>query len=182
MKENNNIKLYKSYYNSPLGCLTLISDGIYLTELLLPSLKKISNTDIEENDTLEIFIKIKSWLNSYFKGEKMTIENLPLKLVGTDFQKLVISRIMKIPYKELVTYKDIAKYISEQTGKNPCPQAVGGAIGHNKIPIIIPCHRVVGTNKNLTGYTGGIDIKIKLLELEGINTLEYKMPKMRGAK
>ncbi len=166
---------FKSYYNSPIGTLTLISDGTYLTNLLLEN-SEFDEETIEENN-LEIFLKTKNWLTDYFKGKEMNASDLPLKLDGTPFRKLVWNYLINIPYNTVKTYGNIAKEISLKMGKNPCAQAIGNAVGHNKIPIIIPCHRVVGNNKNLTGYTGGISIKMKLLNLEGINIDEYKLPK-----
>lgn len=85
---------------------------------------------------------------------------------------------MDIPYGKLVTYGDLAKKIyKDDTNKSLGARAIGGAVGHNPIPVIVPCHRVIGANNNLTGYTGGIDVKVKLLNLEGIDTAQYKLPK-----
>lgn len=172
--------MYKTYYNSPLGKLILISDGTYLTNLLLEASDYSEETI--ENDNLKVFKEIKSWLTTYFNGIQIENKNLPLKPTGSEFRTLVWDYLLTIPYGKTVTYKEIANFISKKTKKSPCPQAIGGAVGNNNIPIIIPCHRVVGTNKNLTGYTGGLHIKKKLLELEGINTSEYTMPKKRGER
>lgn len=173
MKKSDYLKLYKTSYTSPLGKLTLISDGNYLTNLILPT-QSFNTANIEENDNLEVFFVIKNWLNKYFKKEYVDNSYLPIKYDGSNFQKLVWNYLCKTPYGILTTYKDVAKYISKLTNKKPCPQAVGNALNKNPIPIIIPCHRVVGTNKNLIGYNGRLDIKIKLLKIEGINVSEYE--------
>ena len=133
------------------------------------NLKKEAKT----NDNLEIFKQTKTWLDKYFNKEKPNIDDLKLKLEGTPFQIKVWNVLKKVHYGQTVTYGFVAQKINSKTSA----RAVGGAIGHNPIPIIIPCHRVVGTNNNLTGFTGGIDVKIKLLKLEGINTTKYKIPK-----
>lgn len=169
---------YKTYYFSPIGKLTLISDGTYLTDLLLEN-SIYEEENLINKDELKVFKETRVWLTKYFKGEVVSIDNLKLKPTGSNFRELVWDYLCKIPYGELVTYKEIAEFISKKTKKLPCPQAVGGAVGHNRIPIIIPCHRVIGTDKNLTGYTGGIDIKITLLKIEGVNIEEYKMPRRK---
>lgn len=103
----------------------------------------------------EIIKTAKKWINKYFNKEKPNIKELPLELIGSDFRKQVWNILMKIPYGEIITYKKIAKIIAKQKGiKTMSAQAVGGAVGHNPISIIIPCHRVIGTNGSLTGYAG----------------------------
>ena len=99
-------------------------------------------------------------------------------MVGTDFQKAVWEILLEIPYGETTTYGKIAQQIAAKRGiARMSAQAVGGAVGHNEISIIIPCHRVVGTNGSLTGYAGGIDKKIRLLELEGVDMSKFFVPK-----
>lgn len=122
--------------------------------------------ELVEDNTLEIFIRTKKWLDKYFKGENPNIKELSLKPRGTDFRKIVWSYLLEIPYGKTTTYKDITDKIKKKLNKNMSYQAVGSAIGHNPISILIPCHRVISVNGNLTGYAGGIDIKKKLLELE----------------
>ena len=101
-----------------------------------------------------------------------------IRLIGTDFRVRVWQALLDIPYGKLVTYGDLAKKIyKDDTNKSLGARAIGGAVGHNPIPVIVPCHRVIGANNNLTGYTGGIDVKVKLLNLEGIDTAQYKLPK-----
>ena len=166
---------YKANYPSPIGNLTLISDGTNLTHVILEKESYYQNIkkEAKTNDNLEIFKQTKIWLDKYFNKEKPNIDDLKLKLEGTLFQIKVWNALKTISYGQTVTYGFVAKKINSKTSA----RAVGGAIGHNPIPIIIPCHRVVGTNNNLTGFTGGIDVKIKLLKLEGLDITKYKIPK-----
>lgn len=166
---------YKANYPSPIGNLTLISDGTNLTHVILEKESYYQNIkkEAKTNDNLEIFKQTKIWLDKYFNKKKPNIDNLKLKLEGTPFQIKVWNILKTIPYGKTITYGNIAKKINSKTSA----RAVGGAIGHNPIPIVIPCHRVIGANNNLTGYTGGIDVKIKLLKLEGIDITKYKIPK-----
>ena len=166
---------YKANYPSPIGNLTLISDGTNLTHVILEKESYYQNIkkDAKTNDNLAIFKQTKKWLDKYFNKEKPDIDDLKLKLEGTPFQIKVWNALKTISYGQTVTYGFVAQKINSKTSA----RAVGGAIGHNPIPIIIPCHRVVGTNNNLTGFTGGIDVKIKLLKLEGLDITKYKIPK-----
>ena len=123
--------------------------------------------ELIENDNEEILVKTKKWLDRYFSGEKPKIEELDIFLNGTFFEKTVWELLKRIPYGEVITYKELAINVAKKLGKEKMSaQAVGGAVGHNPISIIIPCHRVVGTTGSLTGYAGGIDKKVKLLEFE----------------
>ncbi len=165
---------YYTYEDSPLGKLTLASsDGKNLTGLWIEKQKYYAEKapdKKEKKDNLPIFIATKDWLHRYFNGEKPRISELPLSPEGGEFRQMVWNILCEIPYGEVFTYGGIAKRIAQKTGKKAMSaQAVGGAVGHNPISIIIPCHRVVGTNGSLTGYTGGLDIKIKLLELEKVD-------------
>ncbi|MBR5516661.1 MAG: methylated-DNA--[Firmicutes bacterium] len=163
--------LYKTCYDSPLGPITMASDGDNLIGLFLEGQVHFEKTIKEEVitcDDLSIFVFTKNWLDKYFAGEVMEICDLPLRLDGSPFRKAVWHILSKIPYGQLVTYGDIAKEMASLTGKeHMSAQAIGNAVGHNPISIIVPCHRVIGTGGKLTGYAGGIDLKIKLLELEG---------------
>ena len=163
--------MYKSIYNSPLGPITLVSDGENLIGLYLEGQVHFEQTIKEEvitRDDLSVFMLINNWLDKYFAGEVMGVGNLPLHLEGSPFRKSVWHILSKIPYGKLITYGDIAKEMALLTGKERMSaQAVGNAVGHNPISIIVPCHRVVGTDGKLTGYAGGLDLKIKLLEIEG---------------
>lgn len=157
--------IYKTEYNSQIGKLTLASDGKNLIGVWLLGQKYFEatiDTYFEQNNNLEIFNKTKNWLNCYFKGEKPQISELPLAPKGSNFRQKVWEILCKIPYGETTTYKEIAEQISPTMS----PQAVGGAVGHNPISIIIPCHRVIGTDGNLTGYAGGLKNKIWLLKHE----------------
>ena len=106
------------------------------------------------------------WLDLYFSGQKPDFTP-PLHLIGSEFRLAVWKILLEIPYGQMTTYKELAGRIAEQRGiKSMSAQAVGGAVGHNPISIIVPCHRVLGTDGSLTGYAGGIDKKISLLTLE----------------
>ena len=161
--------IYISKYKSKLGNITLASDGINLTGLwfngqkyFLASVEK----EIEEKN-LEIFDKAKLWLDKYFSGEKVSPNELRLKPKGTDFRRKIWKILCEIPYGKTTTYGQIAKILAQRDNKKSySAQAVGGAVGHNPISIIIPCHRVIGVNGNLTGYAGGLEKKKKLLEIE----------------
>lgn len=123
-------------------------------------------------------IKTKKWLDRYFLGEKPKIEELDIFLNGTSFEKIVWELLKRIPYGEVTTYKELAINVANKLGREKMSaQAVGGAVGHNPISIIIPCHRVVGTNGSLTGYAGGIDKKVKLLEFENVDIGKLYIPK-----
>ena len=158
---------YISKYDSPIGEITLISDGENLTGLYIKGQTENINEAIY-NDDLEIFYKTKEWLNKYFSGIQPRIK-IPIKLEGTEFRRQVWDILLEIPYGKTITYGDIAKKIAlKRNIKRMSAQAVGGAVGHNPISIIVPCHRVIGSKGSLTGYAGGIDLKIKLLEIEKV--------------
>ncbi len=167
------MKEYKSLYESPMGLIVMRSDGIFLTGLWFDKAKYVNweaiNT-LEENNDLDIFIRVKQWLDDYFEGKKIDTTSLKIKLEGTEFQKKVWDILLNIPYGKVITYGDIAKVIANgnETKAIGC-QAIGQAVSHNPISIIVPCHRVIGKSGKLTGYAGGLDKKIKLLELEKNN-------------
>lgn len=162
---------YKTTYKSPFGNLLLASDGAHLTGLWIEKQKYYAATmsdDLQEKNDLQIFQVAKEWLDHYFQGKNPPLEDLPLAPSGSLFRQRVWKILCEIPYGTTMTYRDIAKKIAQADGKKAISaQAVGGAVGHNPISIIIPCHRVVGANGSLTGYAGGLAVKIKLLELEG---------------
>lgn len=174
---------YSTRYSSPLGAITIASDGENLIGLWLEGQKYFGSTVSEnliENNDLNIFIVTKEWLDRYFAGEKPKISELQLAPNGGEFRKLVLDILCEIPYGETITYGEIAKKVAfKMNKKSMSSQAVGGAVGHNPISIIIPCHRVMGTNGNLTGYAGGIDKKIKLLEHEGVDISKLFVPAKR---
>lgn len=170
---------YKTYYDSPIGRIALTSDGTNLTGLWLPKHKEFEqyyNENLTEIE-LAIFDKASDWLDNYFSGNKPEID-FPLAPEGTPFRKQVWNLLLDIPYGETVTYGQIAQTLARQNGKEKMSsQAVGGAVGNNPISIIIPCHRVVGKDGNLTGYGGGIDTKIALFKIEKMNMDNYYRPK-----
>ena len=164
---------YSTIYLSPVGTYTLACHGNSLVGLWLEGQKYHENNVhgkmMEKND-IPIFDVAKKWLDRYFAGKKPAISELPLAPIGGEFRQYVWGILCEIPYGEMVTYGSIAKKVAtEMKRKSMSSQAVGGAVGHNPLSIIIPCHRVVGTNGSLTGYAGGIKTKIKLLELEGVD-------------
>lgn len=164
---------YATTYKSPVGLMTLGCDGKNLVGLWIEGQKYYGNTIPEAmipKDDFPIFDAAKQWLDRYFAGEKPDISELPLAPIGGDFRQAVWKILCEIPYGEVTTYGEIAKKLAVQMKKKSMSsQAVGGAVGHNPISVIIPCHRVVGSNGSLTGYAGGIGKKIKLLELEGVD-------------
>ncbi|MCG7339025.1 methylated-DNA--[protein]-cysteine S-methyltransferase [Staphylococcus sp. ACRSN] len=170
---------YKIHYDAPIGRITLTSDGINLTGLWLPKHKDYENHYSEKlvSSDLPVFDKVKQWLDEYFLGNNPEI-NFPLAPEGTAFRKQVWDLLLEIPHGKTVTYGEIAQAVGLKRGKTTMSsQAVGGAVGSNPISIIIPCHRVVGKDGNLTGYGGGIDTKIALFKLEDMNMDDYYRPK-----
>lgn len=172
--------IYQVHYDSPIGGILLASDEDGLTglwfdgEKYYPSKEGVENMKEEENT---ILTETKRWLDIYFTGVNPDFIP-PLHPIGSTFRKYVWDILLEIPYGETITYGSIAKELEKKLGyKKMSAQAVGGAVGHNEISIIIPCHRVVGTNGNLTGYAGGIDKKIKLLELEHVDLSKFFVPK-----
>ena len=162
---------YKTTCTSPVGLITLACDGNSLVGLWLEGQKYYGGTISDvmtEKSGLSIFDDAKNWLDRYWAGEKPAIFELPLAPIGGAFRQAVWSILCEIPYGEVITYGDIARQMAARMNRDSMSsQAVGGAVGHNPISIIIPCHRVVGANGSLTGYAGGIATKARLLELEG---------------
>ena len=161
---------YVSSYNSPLGKVTLASDGVSLVGLWFKGQKffasSLSDTCSEEE--LPIFDETIKWLDTYFSGNKPNFTPRIL-MSGNHFRKSIWNIFLTIPYGQTVTYGEIAsEYAIENGISKMSAQAVGGAIAHNTVSIIIPCHRVVGASGNLTGYAGGIERKRKLLNIEGL--------------
>ena len=150
-------------YSSPLGKLLLTGDGLSLTGLYMG--KSAPRGAFSGNDP--VLEQAKLWLDAYFRGEDPAL-TFSLNPCGTEFQKLVWSRLLEIPKGCVRTYGDIGKEIARIQGREKMSaQAVGRAVGHNPISMIIPCHRVMGANGNLTGYAWGLDKKIWLLRHEG---------------
>ena len=174
---------YTSHYYSPMGDILLAADEIGLTGLWFEGQKYFALHLEKEHEEREIpiFDQAKEWLDVYFSGKEPDF-TVPLHFTGTDFQNEVWKILCTIPYGQTMTYGEIAKQIAARNGlPRMSAQAVGGAVGHNEISIIVPCHRVVGANGSLTGYAGGIDKKIKLLQLEKVNMNPLFAPKKRKA-
>ena len=163
---------YEMKYDSPVGRLTLASDGLNLAGLWMEGQKYFGGTvpgELRPNEELEVFSRAKDWLDRYFNGKKPEPSELPLAPVGGEFRQTVWELLCEIPYGELTTYGQIAREAAKRLQRESMSaQAVGGAVGHNPISIIIPCHRVVGTGGSLTGYAGGLVKKIWLLKHEGV--------------
>ena len=162
---------YTHSYDSPLGRILLASNGTALTGLWFYGQKYFAAMldKQHEEKVLPVFEQTSSWLDIYFGGKKPDFTP-PLAPVGSEFRWEVWELLLSIPYGKTVTYAGLASAIAEKRGlAHMSAQAIGGAIGHNPISIIIPCHRVVGSDGSLTGYAGGIDRKIKLLSLEGVD-------------
>ena len=164
---------YSTTCSSPVGMLTLASDGNNLTGLWIEGQKYHGNTmagEMVENKEIPVFERTRKWLDNYFAGGKPAVSEIPLAPAGGEFRQEVWKILCQIPYGSVITYGDIAKLIAEKRNRpGMSGQAVGGAVGHNPISIIIPCHRVVGSNGSLTGYAAGLDKKIQLLKLEGVD-------------
>ena len=162
---------------SPVGMLTLSSDGTALTGLWLDGQKYFGAglpNAVKEND-LPVFEQASAWLDAYFA--KQPLPDLPpLAPRGSDFRQAVWRLLMEIPYGQVTTYGVLAQALRDR-GISAAAQAVGGAVGHNPISILIPCHRVVGADGSLTGYAGGVEKKRFLLALEGVDMTNLYMPK-----
>ena len=158
---------YRASYLSPLGAITLASDGKALTGLWFDGQKYFGSTlpvETKQGDC-PVFAQAKRWLDSYFAGEKPDFTP-PLHWAATPFRRAVWEILLTVPYGCTTTYGQIAAQLADRMGKPQSAQAVGGAVGHTPISLLVPCHRVVGADGSLTGYAGGIDRKVKLLVLE----------------
>ena len=167
MMRNENM-IYTCTYKSMLGDILLASDETGLTGLWFEGQKYFANTLPEEHisQETEILAEAKKWLDIYFAGKEPKFTP-PLHPNGSAFRQAVWKILLQIPYGQTITYGEIARQLAKmQNVPHMSAQAVGGAVGHNEVSIIIPCHRVVGVNGSLTGYAGGIDKKIALLKLE----------------
>lgn len=171
--------VYTCRYESPLGGILLAADEVGLTGLWFDGQKYFARdlpAEHTERNT-PLLLKAGRWLDIYFTGREPDFMP-PLHPVGSAFRQSVWEILLQIPYGQTMTYGEIARQLTEQKGgARVSAQAVGGAVGHNEISIIIPCHRVVGTGGSLTGYAGGIDKKIKLLELEHTDMRRFFVPK-----
>lgn len=162
---------YTASYESPLGGMCLAADENGLTGLWFDGQKYFGQGLCPEHEEreLSVFRDVKRWLDIYFSGQEPGFMP-PIHLIGTPFQCAVWKILRDIPYGQTRTYGEIAGHIAAAKGTfSMSAQAVGGAVGHNPISIIIPCHRVVGANGSLTGYAGGLEKKRRLLSLEGVS-------------
>lgn len=164
--------VYTYYYESPLGGIRLTSNGRELIGLRFCDQACLMNGHVEQSreSKLRIFRQATDWLDTYFNGQIPSFTP-PLSIKATVFRETVWRFLLTIPYGETATYGEIARKLAEKNGKTKMSsQAVGGAVAHNPILLIIPCHRVVGARGEIVGYAGGVDRKVKLLELETKNS------------
>ncbi len=168
---------YINWYQSPLGMIWMASDGDAVIGLWFEGQKYFAQglgPDAQKAD-LPVFRQTAAWLDAYFApqgGNRAVADALParprLAPRGSEFRQRIWQMLLEIPYGEVTTYGALARRLATESGqKYMSAQAVGGAVGHNPISILIPCHRVVGTNGSLTGYAGGVEKKVALLRLEG---------------
>lgn len=167
------------HYDSPLGAILLAADETGLTGLWFDGQKYFARdlpAECVEQNTPALS-EVKRWLDIYFTGKEPGFMP-PLHPIGSAFRRSVWDILLRIPYGQTTTYGEIARQLAEKQGlPRISAQAVGGAVGHNEISILIPCHRVVGTNGSLTGYAGGIDKKVKLLEWEHTDMTDLFVPR-----
>ena len=171
--------IYTCHYSSPLGDIMLSSNGTALTGLWFDGQKYFGGTIPKEHPekNLPVFDETARWLNLYFSGKAPDFTP-PLSMETTPFRRAVWEILLSIPYGKTMTYGEIARLIAQRRGvQKMSAQAVGGAVGHNSISLIIPCHRVVGADGSLTGYAGGIEKKIRLLALEKTDMTNFFAPK-----
>ena len=173
--------VYTSHYDSPIGALLLAERDGKLVGLWMEGQKYFLGSlreETQERESSPVLRQAGLWLDRYFAGERPAISELPLAPIGSEFRKEVWQVLCEIPYGETTTYGEISQKIAARRGlERMSAQAVGGAVGHNPISIIVPCHRVVGSNGSLTGYAGGLQKKIKLLTHEGVDVGRLFVPK-----
>lgn len=170
--------IYTQHYESPLGGILLAADETGLTGLWFDGEKYYADNlaaEHEARDT-QALGAAKRWLDVYFAGKEPDFLP-PLHPIGSAFRQEVWQFLLEIPYGQTTTYGALARRLAERRGlRHMSAQAVGGAVGHNEISILIPCHRVVGTSGSLTGYAGGIDKKLSLLRLEQADLSGFFVP------
>lgn len=172
--------IYTTQCASPLGVLLLAERDGALTGLWMegqkyfPALTQEQARPCPDSPVLRAAGK---WLDAYFAGERPEISALPLSPEGSDFRRRVWEKLCAIPYGQVKTYGQIARELERERGMwSACARAVGGAVGRNPVSIIIPCHRVVGSNGSLTGYAGGVERKLWLLRREGADLSGLRVP------
>ncbi len=170
---------YIRHYDSPLGGITMAADGEALVGLWFDGQKYFAAglAAAREERDLPVFAAAERWLDEFFSGKEPDFTP-PLRPRGTPFQQAVWELLRAIPYGQTTTYGKIAAEIARRTGRgHMSAQAAGGAVGHNPISLIIPCHRVVGADGSLTGYAGGVEKKLRLLQLEQADVSRFYLPK-----
>ena len=163
---------FTTYDTGLIGELTLASDGESIVGCWFDNDRYFGygvGETMARCDDLPVFDQARSWLDRYFAGEAPDPRELPLAARATQFQLRVREAMLDVPYGQTTTYGAIAARIERETGKRSSARAVGGAVGHNPLCLIVPCHRVVGADGSLTGFGGGIDTKVKLLEHEQVH-------------
>ncbi len=166
---------YRTTYRSPAGEILMTADDMGLTGLWFKGGKFYGDMPerMHEDRETPVFAETRRWLDIYFGGREPDFMPL-VHMSGTPFQMEVWKLLCRIPYGATMTYGEIAKEIAAGRGiRRMSAQAVGGAVGHNAISIIIPCHRVIGADGSLTGYGGGMDKKIRLLNCEGVSVTKF---------
>lgn len=170
---------YTQTYSSPLGEVLLSADDMGLSGLWFVGQRYFARTLPSGAVPREtpVLTASKRWLDCYFSGKRPDFLP-PLHLIGTDFQQAVWNLLLEIPYGQTVTYGALARTLAQQLGKPAMSaQAVGAAVGRNPVSVIVPCHRVVGADGNLTGYAGGVERKLQLLQLEGADLTRLHVSK-----
>lgn len=153
---------------TPLGGCLLAGDDAALTGLWFEGAKHFARTLPEDarEGRLGVLADAEAWLRAYFAGARPDPRDIPLRPQGSAFEQAVWALLLEIPYGQTTTYGALAQALTQQSGRRACAQAIGGAVGRNPISILIPCHRVLGSDGSLTGYAGGVEKKAALLRLE----------------
>lgn len=168
---------YLNAFDSPVGRITVASDGQAVVGLWLEGQKYFAATlrEPKERPDVPVLQEARAWLQRYFEGRDPGPVP-PMAPRGTAFQQRVWALLLQVPYGQLTTYGQLARQLEAQEGRRCSARAVGSAVGRNPASIIVPCHRVVGSTGSLTGYAGGVDKKIALLRLEGVDVSGLKAP------
>lgn len=170
---------YTEYETGLIGSLFAASDGEGLVGCWFENDRYFGcgvDGGMVRDDADPVLLHVRAWLDRYFANEMPDPRELPLAARGTEFQLRVREAMLDIPYGQTTTYGAIAKRLEQETGRRQSARAVGGAVGRNPLCLIVPCHRVVGAAGNLTGFGGGIDTKVVLLEHEGAMKPSFKRP------
>ncbi len=179
-RRSETMTVYRTEYESELiGPLTIASDGASVVGCWFGNDRYFGygvDGAMERNDDLPLLVQAREWFDRYFAGEAPDPRELPLGARATPFQARVREAMLDIPYGTTGTYGAIATRLEKETGRRQSARAVGGAVGHNPLCVIVPCHRVVGASGSLTGFGGGIEMKVKLLEHEGVDMSAFTIP------